>query len=127
MLDAVDTVAAKIEIVLRAKQAGVPVISAMGTGNKLDPTAFRVCDIYQTKQCPLARVMRRELRARNIESLKVVYSQEPAIDVIGINGEQKNGTGGKKSVPGSVSFVPPVAGFIMAGEAIKDLCRLRKS
>lgn len=127
VLDAVDTVAAKIEIVLRAKQAGVPVISAMGTGNKLDPTAFKVCDIYETKQCPLARVMRRELRARNIESLKVVYSQEPAIDVIGINGEQKNGTGGKKSVPGSVSFVPPVAGFIMAGEAIKDLCRLRKS
>ena len=123
VIDAVDTVSAKIEIVLKAKEAGVPVISAMGTGNKLDATAFKVCDIYETKQCPLARVMRRELRARGVDCLKVVYSEEPAIDVSAYQG---CGTSSKKAVPGSVAFVPPVAGFIMAGEVIKDLCGKNK-
>lgn len=115
IVDAVDTVTAKIEIIVRAKQCGVPVISSMGTGNKLDPTAFEVSDIYATSVCPLARVMRRELKARNIGSLKVVYSKEKAI---------KSETADNKTdrpIPGSVSFVPSVAGLIIAGEVIKDI------
>ncbi len=110
VVDAVDTVTAKISIIERAKQAGVPVISAMGAGNKLDPTAFRVADIYETSVCPLAKVMRRELKQRGIKDVKVVYSTEEAI---------KTGS----STPGSVSFVPPVMGLIMAGEVIKDLVK----
>lgn len=109
VVDAVDTVTAKIEIVKRAKLARVPVISAMGTGNKLQPTAFRVGDIFDTKVCPLARVMRRELKARGINSLKVVYSEEEPII--------------KERVPASISFVPSVAGLIIASEVIKDLVR----
>lgn len=109
VVDAVDTVTAKIEIVKRAKLARVPVISAMGTGNKLHPTAFRVGDVYDTKVCPLARVMRRELKAKGITSLKVVYSEEEPII--------------KERVPASISFVPSVAGLILASEVIKDLVR----
>lgn len=111
ILDAVDMVSAKLEIIQRACEAGVPMISAMGAGNKLDPAAFQVADIYETSVCPLARVMRRELRKRGIERLKVVYSRE----------EPRN-AGDGSSVPGSVAFVPPVMGLIMAGEAVKDLC-----
>lgn len=107
VVDAVDTVTAKIEIVKRAKLARVPVISAMGTGNKLYPTSFRVGDVYDTKVCPLARVMRRELKARGITSLKVVYSEEEPII--------------KERVPASISFVPSVAGLILASEIIKEL------
>jgi tRNA A37 threonylcarbamoyladenosine dehydratase len=117
VIDAVDTVTAKLELIVRAKRAGVPVISCMGAGNKLDPTRFEVADIYETSVCPLARVMRRELRARGIESLKVVYSKEPPIPPVGdceINPE-------RRPIPGSVSFVPPVAGMILAGEVLKDL------
>lgn len=108
VVDAVDTVTAKIDIIMRSKAAGVPVISSMGAGNKLDPTKFQVADIYATSGCPLAKVMRRELRKREVEALKVVYSTEEAIQ-----------TG--QRVPGSVAFVPSVAGLIVASEVVKDL------
>lgn len=116
VVDAVDTVTAKLLIIECCKQACVPVISSMGTGNKLDATAFRVADIYKTSVCPLARVMRRELKKRGIDSLKVVYSEEEPITT---NQESEHG----KPVPGSVSFVPPVAGLIIAGEVIKDITK----
>lgn len=108
VVDAVDTVTAKIDIIMRAQEAGVPVISSMGAGNKLEPTKFQVADIYATSGCPLAKVMRRELRKRNVEALKVVYSTEEAIQ-----------TG--QRTPGSMAFVPSVAGLIVASEVIKDL------
>lgn len=106
IVDAIDTVTGKLELALRAQQANTPIISSMGAGNKLDPTAFEVADIYQTSVCPLARVMRRELRKRGIEKLKVVYSREPAKPL---------------QTPGSTAFVPSVAGLIIAGEVIKGL------
>lgn len=112
IVDCVDTVTAKIEIVIQAKALGVPVISSMGTGNKLDPTRFEVSDIYKTSVCPLAKVMRKELRARGIDSLKVVYSKEEPIK------REED-----KRTPGSISFVPSVAGLIIAGEVIKDILR----
>lgn len=112
VVDAVDCVTAKIDLALQAKAKNIPVISSMGAGNKLDPCRFQVADIYETTADPLARVMRRELRKRNIDSLKVVYSTETPIK---IQEEEK------KSVPGSISFVPSVAGLIIAGEVIKDL------
>lgn len=113
VIDAVDTVTAKIQLVLSCKQAGTPIISSMGTGNKLDPTRFKIADIYKTSVCPLARVMRQELKKRGVDSLKVLYSDEPPI----INSRVfENG----KAVPGSISFVPSVAGLIIAGEVIKD-------
>ena len=115
--DAVDTVAAKLEIIERAKKAGVPVISAMGAGNKTDPTKFEVTDISKTSVCPLARVMRKELKARGISKLRVVYSTEPARP----GGEIDAVTG--KSIPGSLSFVPSVMGLIMAGEIINELVK----
>lgn len=108
VIDAVDNVTAKLIIIVKCDALGIPVISSMGTGNKIDPTAFEVADIYQTSVCPLAKVMRKELKERGIEKLKVVYSKEMP-------------TGDKERTPGSVSFVPPVAGMILAGEAIKDL------
>ena len=108
VVDAVDTVTAKIDIIMKAQEAGVPVISSMGAGNKLDPTKFCVADIYATSGCPLAKVMRRELRKRNVEKLKVVYSTEEAVQT-------------RQRIPGSVAFVPSVAGLIVAGEVIKDL------
>lgn len=110
--DAIDTVAGKIEIVLRAKASGTPVISAMGAGNKLGAAPFEVADLYATSVCPLARVMRRELKARGVNSLKVVYSKEPPV---------KPAEEGEERVTGSVAFVPSVAGLIMAGEIVKDL------
>ncbi len=118
VIDCVDTVSAKIDIILRAKQLNIPVISSMGTGNKLDPTAFKVADIYKTKACPLARVMRTRLKKCGVKSLKVVFSEElskaaQATEV----GTKSDG----KAAPASVSFVPPVAGLILAGEVIKDL------
>ncbi|MBQ8416447.1 MAG: tRNA threonylcarbamoyladenosine dehydratase [Clostridia bacterium] len=115
--DAVDTVSAKIELAVRAKEAGVPLISAMGTGNKLDPTRFSVTDLSKTSGCPLARVMRRELKARGITHLKVVYSTEPAAPLSILPEKEING----RTPPASLSFVPPVAGLILAGEIIKDL------
>jgi len=113
VIDCVDTVAAKISIIMKAKEAGVPVISAMGAGNKLDPTRFRVADIYDTNVCPLARVIRKEMRKRGVESLKVVYSEEVPVEHKAVSEEE--------GVPGSTAFVPSVAGLIIAGEVVKDL------
>ena len=132
VVDAIDTVTGKKQIILCAKEAGVPVISSMGAGNKVDPTAFRVADIYETSVCPLARVMRNICRKNGIESLKVVYSEEKSIRPLedgSISCREHcvcpPGTARKSTVrrdiPGSVSFVPSVAGLIIAGEVIKDL------
>lgn len=111
VVDAVDTVTAKIELVMKCQQGKVPIISSMGAGNKLEASAFQVADIYKTKMCPLAKVMRRELKNRGVKKLKVVYSEEKPIQPAEFI---------KKS-PGSVAFVPSVAGLIIAGEVIKDL------
>ena len=121
VVDAVDTVTAKIEIVLRAQKAGVPVISSMGAGNKLDPTRFEVTDIYRTQMCPLAKVMRRELKKRGVKKLKVVYSTEPARKPL-MEGPDKK----RRSTPGSIAYVPSVAGLIVAGEVIRDLADLER-
>ena len=118
VVDAIDTVKGKIALVMKAKAANVPVISAMGAGNKLDPTAFEVADISKTSVCPLARIMRKELGKRGVKHLKVVYSKELPAET-GPEGERR-GTA-DRPVPGSVSFVPSVAGLIAAGEVIKDL------
>ncbi|MGI6733463.1 MAG: tRNA threonylcarbamoyladenosine dehydratase [Anaerovoracaceae bacterium] len=122
VVDAIDTVSAKIELVLKAKAAGVPIISSMGAGNKMDPSKFVVDDIYNTSVCPLAKVMRRELRERGVDSLKVVYSKEPPVklreDVV------LTEKTAKRHVPGSNSFVPPAAGLVLAGEVIRDLIGL---
>lgn len=118
IVDAVDTVTAKIEIVLRANKLNIPVISCMGTGNKLDPTKFEVTDIFKTSVCPLAKVMRKELKQRGIKKLKVLYSKEEPIKV---KVDLEDGL--KKNVPGSISFVPSVAGLIIAGEVIKDIIK----
>ena len=133
VVDAVDTVTAKIQLVMEAEKAGVPVISSMGAGNKLDPTAFQVADIYKTSVCPLAKVMRRELKKRGIKKLKVVYSQEQPLtpERAGNPEEQETGSGdsgissSRRATPGSVAFVPSVAGLIIAGEVIKDLIKER--
>ena len=119
VVDAVDTVTAKIDLIIRAKQAGVPVISCMGAGNKLDPTKFRVADIYETSVCPLAKVMRRELKKRGIKGLKVVYSTEQPLTP----GETSENTG-RRSTPGSIAFAPSVAGLILAGEVIRDILKI---
>ena len=116
VVDAIDTVTGKIELILKAKEAGVPIISAMGAGNKLEPAGFQVSDIYKTSVCPLARVMRRELKKRGVDKLKVVYSKEETIKPQFEEGEEV--------VPGSISFVPPVVGLIIAGEVVKDLIRV---
>ena len=134
IVDAVDTVTAKIELVMQANKLNIPIISCMGTGNKLDPSKFEVTDIYKTSICPLAKVMRKELRTRGIKSLKVIYSKEEPIkldDTMACS--CKNGCicppGTKRKctvrnqVPGSISFVPSVAGLIIAGEVIKDLIK----
>jgi tRNA A37 threonylcarbamoyladenosine dehydratase len=120
VVDAVDTVAAKLEIVLRAQAAGIPVISSMGAGNKMDPAAFRVADIYDTSVCPLARVMRQELKKRGVRALKVVFSTEAPIKPPQNAETLPNG---KKSIPGSNAFVPGAAGLIIAGEVVKDLIK----
>ena len=151
VVDCVDTVTAKIEIIMRAKQFGVPVISAMGAGNKLDPSRFRIADIYKTDVCPLAKVMRRELKKRSVESLKVVFSDEKPIkpgvtscsapDDAGVDKDkadkdkvdkdrlegacektdEASNTKPRRSTPGSTAFVPAVAGLVLAGEIVKDL------
>lgn len=131
--DAIDTVTAKLHLIERCYRLGVPIISAMGAGNKLDPTAFRVADLYKTRMDPLARVMRRELKKRGVKSLKVVYSEEPPIrplEDLSIScrahcicppGTKRHCTD-RRDIPGSVAFVPSVAGLIIAGEVVKDLC-----
>lgn len=116
VVDAIDTVAGKVQLIEAAQTAQVPVISSMGAGNKLDPTAFRVADISKTSVCPLARVMRRELRKRGIQHVKVVYSTEPPLTP-GPSDEETR----RRSTPGSTAFVPAVAGLILAGEVIKDI------
>ena len=123
IVDCIDTVTAKIDLVMAANEHQVPVISAMGAGNKLDPTRFEVADIYETSICPLAKVMRRELKKRGITKLKCVYSRETAIipDAEEVTGLDVADAGNKRAVPGSVPFVPPVVGLIIAGEVIKDI------
>lgn len=146
VVDAIDTVTGKIQLILQAKEAGVPVISAMGAGNKLDPSRFEVADIYETSVDPLARVMRRELKKRGVTSLKVVYSKEKPLqpmqdpdsdsysdpgsfpdpaengDAAGMEAGEEGTVHQRRSTPGSLAFVPSVAGLIIAGEVIKDLC-----
>ena len=117
VVDAIDTVSGKIEIILQAKKAGVPVISCMGAGNKLDPTAFVVTDIYKTSVCPLARVMRQKLKKLGVQDLKVVYSTEKAMKP----NYPPDMPPQRKAAPGSVAFVPSVAGIIAGGEVVKDL------
>ena len=119
VVDAVDTVTAKIEIILRAQQAGVPVISSMGAGNKLDPSKFEVADIYKTSVDPLARVMRRELKKRGVRKLKVVYSKEEPMKPLGVI--EADPEAGRKDVPGSSAFTPSAAGLLIASEVVKDL------
>ncbi|SES09213.1 tRNA threonylcarbamoyladenosine dehydratase [Lachnobacterium bovis] len=121
VVDAVDTVTAKLTLVEEAKAKNVPIISSMGAGNKLDPTAFEIADISKTSVCPLAKVMRRELKKRGINKLKVVYSKEkPVKPIIDLAKDQVESTS-KRSVPGSIAFAPSVAGLIIASEVIKDL------
>lgn len=134
VVDAVDTVTAKIELVLQSQKKGVPIISSMGAGNKLDGSMFQVADIYKTKVCPLAKVMRRELKKRGVKKLKVVYSEEQPVrpledmsiscrtQCICPPGAQHKCTE-RRDIPGSVAFVPSVAGLIIAGEVVKDLCK----
>lgn len=117
VVDAIDTVSGKIALIEHAKEQNIPVISSMGTGNKLNPTSFEVADITKTSVCPLARVMRRELKKRGIDHVKVVYSKEEPLS----SGEVNEETG--KAIPASISFVPSVAGLIIAGEVIKDLIK----
>ena len=122
VVDAIDTVTGKIALVLQAQSAGTPIISSMGAGNKLDPTAFVVADIYKTSVCPLARVMRRELARRGVKKLKVVYSKEkPLVPVDEALFEAEMEGTQRRQVPGSTAFVPSVVGLIIAGEVIKDL------
>ena len=116
VLDAIDTLSSKMTLIQRCKELQIPVISCMGTGNKLDPTAFRVTDIYKTSTCPLARTVRSACRKAGIQNLKVLYSEEEPLHTLVA---QKNG----RNIPGSVSFVPGVAGMILAGEVIKDLIK----
>jgi tRNA threonylcarbamoyladenosine dehydratase len=127
VVDAIDSVSAKVELVIRARALGLPIISAMGMGNKLDPTRIEVADIRKTSICPLARVMRKELRRRGIESLKVIYSREEPIEAEeeeggpGAAAGGQAGAAGRRSTPGSVSFVPPAAGLIAASVVVRDL------
>ena len=123
VVDAIDTVAGKIVIVEKANAAGVPVISSMGAGNKVNPAAFEVADIYDTSVCPLAKVIRKECRKRNIPSLKVVYSKEEALTPAGTPEEELPAGSKRRSIPGSTAFVPSVAGLIIAGEIINDLAK----
>lgn len=134
VVDCIDTVTAKIELVMNCKKMNIPIISAMGTGNKLDPSKFEITDIYKTSVCPLAKVMRKELRKRNVDSLKVIYSKEEPIKI----NQESNGScktncicppGTKRKcsirnqVPGSISFVPSVAGLMIAGEIVKEIIK----
>jgi tRNA A37 threonylcarbamoyladenosine dehydratase len=130
VIDAIDTISAKINLVVRCKAAGIPIISSMGAGNKMDPTAFRVSDIYNTAVDPIARVMRRELKRRGVDSLKVVYSTEVPLKPLDLESDCRNSCVcinkertciQRRSIPGSIAFVPSVAGLIIGGEVIKDL------
>ena len=135
-MDAVDTVTAKIALVMKAQEKGVPIISSMGAGNKLDASRFRVADIYETRVCPLAKVMRRELKKRGVKKLKVVYSEEQPIRPLNDMSiscrtncicppRAKHKCTERRDIPGSAAFVPSVAGLIIAGEVVKDLCNIK--
>ena len=129
IVDAIDTVSGKIELVLKAKEYNISIISSMGAGNKTDPTMFEVADIYETSICPLAKVMRRELKKRGVEKLKVVYSREMPVKTQTPDFHERCAgvvAPYKRQIPGSNSFVPPVAGLIIAGEVIKDLTGYKK-
>lgn len=121
IVDAVDTVTAKISLVVEAEKRNIPIVSAMGAGNKLDPTRFEVTDIYRTSVCPLAKVMRKELKKRGVPRLKVVYSKEPPLRPDAPEPEDT-----RRRTPGSVSFVPSVAGLILAGEVVRDLLGVKR-
>lgn len=124
VIDAIDTVSGKIELILEAQKNGIPIISSMGTGNKMDPTQLEISDIYKTEMCPLAKVMRRELKKRHVKKCKVLYSKEKPIKTImseEIMNELPEGST-RRSVPASNSFVPSAAGLIIASEVVKDLC-----
>ena len=123
IIDAIDNVTAKLDLICCAKEKNIPIISSMGTGNKLDPTRLEIADIKKTSVCPLAKVMRRELRKREIDSVKVVYSKEEPLVPMTVD---EDGNTVRSMVPGSVSFVPSVAGLIIAGEVVKDLLKLGK-
>ncbi|NMC33449.1 MAG: tRNA threonylcarbamoyladenosine dehydratase [Veillonellaceae bacterium] len=136
IVDAIDTVTAKIDLIVRAQAKGIPVISCMGAGNKMDPTRFEVADIFSTSVCPLAKVMRYELRARGVKALKVVYSKEKPLALQsnpeparyadgGCSSAEKRPGTARRQIPGSISFVPSVAGLILAGEVVKDLIGFR--
>lgn len=120
VIDAIDTVSSKIDLIVRCKENNIPIISSMGAGNKLDPTKFEVSDIYKTSVCPLAKVMRSELKKRGVKDLKVVYSKETPIRT---NNNQQTNENPRKQVPASISFVPSVVGLIIAGEVIKDIIK----
>lgn len=128
VVDAIDTLTGKVEIVMRAKEAGVPVICSMGAGNKMDPSAFRVADIYETRMCPLAKAMRLAMRRRGVKQLKVVFSEEEPVSIDPVRmaryleeEERETGEPPKRRIPGSNAFVPSAAGLILAGEVIRDL------
>ena len=124
IVDAIDTVTAKIDLVLRAKEAGTPIISCMGTGNKLDPSRLEVSDIYQTSVCPLAKVMRKELRTRGVKQLKVIYSkEEPKVPMAELL-PQEDRNSGRRGIPGSTAFVPPAAGLLIASEVVRELSQI---
>ncbi|RXM57889.1 tRNA threonylcarbamoyladenosine dehydratase [Clostridium tetani] len=126
VIDAIDTVSSKLSLISLCKDKNIPIISSMGTGNKLDPTRFKIADIYETKVCPLAKVMRYELRKRNIPNLKVLYSEEVPIKIKSNDESSTNSIKKtrKKIAPGSISFVPPVAGMIIASQVIKDILKV---
>lgn len=120
IIDAIDTVTAKLSLVEKAKELNIPIISSMGTGNKLHGELFEITDISKTSVCPLCKVMRKELKARGIYHLKVLYSKEQPLKPVGETGED---AGSRRAIPGSVSFVPPVAGLLIAGEVVRDLIK----
>lgn len=123
VIDAVDTVTAKLALVEACQEYGVPIVSSMGAGNKLDPTAFEVTDIYKTSVCPLAKVMRKELKARGIKHLKVVYSKEIPLEPIETEDFVSDEKRTRRATPGSIAFVPSVTGLILAGEVVKDIAK----
>lgn len=126
IVDAIDTVTAKIDLAVAAKEFGIPIISSMGTGNKLDPTGFMIADIYDTGVCPLAKVMRRELKKREVEKLTVVYSREQARIPYEILDAEGTDDRGRKAIPGSTAFVPAVAGLLIGGHVVKELALGKK-
>ena len=124
VIDAVDTVTAKLALVEACQEAGVPIISSMGAGNKLDPAAFEIADIYKTSVCPLAKVMRKELKNRGIKKLKVVYSKEIPLEPVKDETFMSDEARSRRATPGSIAFVPSVAGLILAGEVVKDIAKM---